>query len=177
YLEKRFSTGVSLYWEVVCFIIQTSCCIWAIVVSGPANSFGSQGGMKDVFWNEVFFQAIVMLGGLIGECSIVGTYKVGDCDPISDGRIKTGDQILPYFVMHVLGSLYGVPGLFMACLFSGTLRPKLVSSCRFGGLYEALVQTQTERTVRDTCYTLLENFLGVIKSGHEHGISIHSRKH
>ena len=31
-------------------------------------------------------------------------------------------QILPYFVMHVLGSLYGVPGLFMACLFSGTLR-------------------------------------------------------
>jgi len=44
-----------------------------------------------------------------------------DCDPISAERIKKGDQILPYFVMHVLGSLYGVPGLFVACLFSGTL--------------------------------------------------------
>ena len=31
-------------------------------------------------------------------------------------------QILPYFVMHVLGYMRGVPGLFMACLFSGTLR-------------------------------------------------------
>lgn len=60
----------------------------------------------------------VSLCALCG-CVIYAFYA--DCDPISNKQIKKGDQILPYFVMHVLGSLYGVPGLFMACLFSGTL--------------------------------------------------------
>lgn len=31
-------------------------------------------------------------------------------------------QLLPLFVMDVLGHLKGFPGLFVACLFSGALR-------------------------------------------------------
>ena len=31
-------------------------------------------------------------------------------------------QILPYFVIDKLGHLTGVPGIFVACLFSGALR-------------------------------------------------------
>lgn len=31
-------------------------------------------------------------------------------------------QLLPLFVMDVLGSIHGVPGLFVASLFSGALR-------------------------------------------------------
>ena len=31
-------------------------------------------------------------------------------------------QVLPYFVIDKLGHLTGVPGIFMACLFSGALR-------------------------------------------------------
>ncbi|XP_068732400.1 sodium-coupled monocarboxylate transporter 1-like [Montipora capricornis] len=60
----------------------------------------------------------VSLCALCG-CVIYAFYA--DCDPISSNLIKKGDQILPYFVMHVLGSFYVIPGLFMACLFSGTL--------------------------------------------------------
>ncbi|CAH3105507.1 unnamed protein product [Porites lobata] len=60
----------------------------------------------------------VSLCALCG-CVIYAFYA--DCDPIANDQIKKADQILPYFVMNVLGSLYGVPGLFMACLFSGTL--------------------------------------------------------
>lgn len=60
----------------------------------------------------------VTLCALCG-CVIYAFYA--DCDPISNKQIKKGDQILPYFVMHVLGSFYVIPGLFMACLFSGTL--------------------------------------------------------
>ncbi|CAF1690790.1 unnamed protein product, partial [Adineta ricciae] len=43
------------------------------------------------------------------------------CDPFTAGRIKNIDQSLPYFIMETLGDKKGVPGLFLACVFSGTL--------------------------------------------------------
>ncbi|XP_022318074.2 sodium-coupled monocarboxylate transporter 1-like [Crassostrea virginica] len=43
------------------------------------------------------------------------------CDPFSFHLVKTSDQLLPLFVMDVLGYLKGFPGLFVACLFSGAL--------------------------------------------------------
>lgn len=43
------------------------------------------------------------------------------CDPITSGHITQKDQMLPYYVMDRLGFLKGVPGVFVACLFSGTL--------------------------------------------------------
>ncbi|XP_048758260.2 sodium-coupled monocarboxylate transporter 1-like [Ostrea edulis] len=43
------------------------------------------------------------------------------CDPFSFNLVKTSDQLLPLFVMDVLGHLKGFPGLFVACLFSGAL--------------------------------------------------------
>ncbi|XP_015763492.1 PREDICTED: sodium-coupled monocarboxylate transporter 1-like isoform X2 [Acropora digitifera] len=43
------------------------------------------------------------------------------CDPISAGEIHAGDEILPYFVIEVLGKFHGIPGVFVATLFCGTL--------------------------------------------------------
>ncbi|TRY85875.1 hypothetical protein DNTS_011902 [Danionella cerebrum] len=43
------------------------------------------------------------------------------CDPWSAGRISAPDQLMPYFVMEILGAFPGLPGLFVACAFSGTL--------------------------------------------------------
>jgi sodium-coupled monocarboxylate transporter 8/12 len=45
-----------------------------------------------------------------------------ECDPLKAGLIKSKDQIIPYFVLDHLGSWQGLPGVFMACLFSGALR-------------------------------------------------------
>lgn len=39
-------------------------------------------------------------------------------------------QILPLFVMDVLGDVIGLPGLFVACLFSGALRCVVPSATR-----------------------------------------------
>ena len=36
--------------------------------------------------------------------------------------IDKADQIVPFFVMDVLGNLPGLPGLFVAGIFSGALR-------------------------------------------------------
>ncbi|XP_043561361.1 sodium-coupled monocarboxylate transporter 2 isoform X2 [Chiloscyllium plagiosum] len=43
------------------------------------------------------------------------------CDPWTAGFISASDQLMPYFVMEILGHLPGLPGLFVACAFSGTL--------------------------------------------------------
>lgn len=43
------------------------------------------------------------------------------CDPIQEGKVQTADQLLPYFMMRVMGSYPGLPGLFVAGIFSGAL--------------------------------------------------------
>ena len=48
-------------------------------------------------------------------------YADKGCDPVSGKLIRDSNQILPYFVMEVL--IYpGLPGLYVACLFSASLR-------------------------------------------------------
>ncbi|XP_064191791.1 sodium-coupled monocarboxylate transporter 2 isoform X2 [Anguilla rostrata] len=43
------------------------------------------------------------------------------CDPWSAGIVQASDQLMPYFVMEILENYPGLPGLFVACAFSGTL--------------------------------------------------------
>nr|XP_054933461.1 putative sodium-dependent multivitamin transporter [Dermacentor andersoni]XP_054933462.1 putative sodium-dependent multivitamin transporter [Dermacentor andersoni] len=43
------------------------------------------------------------------------------CDPLLSGKITKTDQVLPYFVMLYLGGVPGLPGLFVAGIFSGAL--------------------------------------------------------
>ncbi|XP_037535385.1 sodium-coupled monocarboxylate transporter 1 [Nematolebias whitei] len=44
-----------------------------------------------------------------------------NCDPLSNGDITTPDQLLPYLVMDILADYPGIPGLFVAAAYSGTL--------------------------------------------------------
>ncbi|KAK3854698.1 hypothetical protein Pcinc_038840 [Petrolisthes cinctipes] len=50
---------------------------------------------------------------------LFATYE--GCDPLAAGLITKKDQILPFFVMDRLSSIPGLPGLFVACIFSGAL--------------------------------------------------------
>ncbi|XP_019952066.2 sodium-coupled monocarboxylate transporter 1 [Paralichthys olivaceus] len=43
------------------------------------------------------------------------------CDPLLNGDISTPDQLLPYLVMDILAIYPGIPGLFVAAAYSGTL--------------------------------------------------------
>eukprot|EP00079_Xenopus_tropicalis_P035067 XP_017948838.1 PREDICTED: sodium-coupled monocarboxylate transporter 2 [Xenopus tropicalis] len=43
------------------------------------------------------------------------------CDPWTAGFITAPDQMMPYFVMNIFSKMPGLPGLFVACAFSGTL--------------------------------------------------------
>ncbi|MCL4130426.1 UNVERIFIED_CONTAM: hypothetical protein GTU68_022481 [Idotea baltica] len=61
---------------------------------------------------------------LILTCAFGGLViytKYADCDPVSSKLVSKADQILPFFVMDALGEFKGLPGLFVAGIFSGAL--------------------------------------------------------
>ncbi|XP_069946548.1 sodium-dependent multivitamin transporter-like [Cherax quadricarinatus] len=59
--------------------------------------------------------SLTMITGLV----MFATYE--GCDPLAAGLITSKDQILPFYVMDSLSSVPGLPGLFVACIFSGAL--------------------------------------------------------
>uniref|UniRef100_A0A8C6SC65 Solute carrier family 5 member 8, like n=1 Tax=Neogobius melanostomus TaxID=47308 RepID=A0A8C6SC65_9GOBI len=59
--------------------------------------------------------SLAMLSGL----TMYSIYK--KCDPITNDDVATSDQLLPYLVMDILADYPGIPGLFVAAAYSGTL--------------------------------------------------------
>ncbi|XP_046643614.1 sodium-coupled monocarboxylate transporter 1-like [Daphnia pulicaria] len=67
---------------------------------------------------------LVAAAGIVGLACFGGMIvyaKYFDCDPLSSKVIEKADQIMPLFVMDTVGSLPGLPGLFVAGVFSGAL--------------------------------------------------------
>ncbi|XP_023181162.1 sodium-coupled monocarboxylate transporter 1-like [Xiphophorus maculatus] len=85
--------------------------------------------------------SLAMFSGL----TMYSIYK--NCDPLSNGDIGTSDQLLPYLVMDILAVYPGIPGLFVAAAYSGTL--STVSSS-----INALVAV----TVEDFIYPFYKDF-------------------
>ncbi|KAK7805143.1 hypothetical protein U0070_004269 [Myodes glareolus] len=54
-------------------------------------------------------------------CGIVMFVFYKDCDPLLTERISAPDQYMPLLVLDIFEDLPGVPGLFLACAYSGTL--------------------------------------------------------
>nr|XP_002120451.1 sodium-coupled monocarboxylate transporter 1-like [Ciona intestinalis] len=44
-----------------------------------------------------------------------------NCDPLTNGKVDKSDQLLPYLVLDILSVAPGIPGLFVASAYSGTL--------------------------------------------------------
>ncbi|XP_069798475.1 solute carrier family 5 member 6a isoform X2 [Narcine bancroftii] len=63
-------------------------------------------------------QIVLALGCLMG---LVMYARYGENSPLHQGYVKASDQMVLYFVMDVLQDYPGLPGLFIACLFSGAL--------------------------------------------------------
>lgn len=63
--------------------------------------------------------------GFVSFCCYLGVliYAVyHKCDPMLSGAIKADDQLFPLYIMEVLGSFKGIPGLFIAGIFGAALR-------------------------------------------------------
>lgn len=55
-------------------------------------------------------------------CGVIIYAKYSHCDPLFTKRIERHDQLMPFYVMDTLGAIPGLPGIFVACVFSGALR-------------------------------------------------------
>ncbi|KAM4676278.1 sodium-coupled monocarboxylate transporter 1-like [Discoglossus pictus] len=71
-----------------------------------------------LYLNLVGLWAILTCAVLCGLI-LFSVYK--DCDPWTSNAISAPDQLMPYLVLDILRDYPGVPGLFVACAYSGTL--------------------------------------------------------
>ncbi|KAK2889526.1 hypothetical protein QQF64_028298 [Cirrhinus molitorella] len=96
--------------------------------------------------------SLAMLSGL----TMYSIYK--DCDPFTNKNVGATDQLLPYLVMDILGDYPGLPGLFVAAAYSGTL--STVSSS-----INALVAVTVEDFLKPAWPMLTERQLSWINMG------------
>ncbi|XP_071451102.1 sodium-coupled monocarboxylate transporter 1-like [Hetaerina americana] len=78
--------------------------------------------LKDARLSMVYFTIGILL--FVTFCCSAGlliysTYY--NCDPLEAKLIDTGDQLLPLYVMHTAHHIFGLPGLFIAGVFSAAL--------------------------------------------------------
>uniref|UniRef100_A0A6Q2XBL9 Uncharacterized protein n=1 Tax=Esox lucius TaxID=8010 RepID=A0A6Q2XBL9_ESOLU len=62
---------------------------------------------------------VIMLCSVSAGLCLYSVYK--NCDPWTAGMVSAPDQLMPYMVMDTLRDYPGLPGLFVAAAYSGTL--------------------------------------------------------
>uniref|UniRef100_H2Z0D0 Sodium-coupled monocarboxylate transporter 1 n=1 Tax=Ciona savignyi TaxID=51511 RepID=H2Z0D0_CIOSA len=71
-----------------------------------------------LYINDVGLFFVLGLASLLG---LVMFAVYSKCDPLTSGEVKKSDQLIPYLVMDILHSVPGIPGIFVAAAYSGTL--------------------------------------------------------
>ncbi|KAK3854614.1 hypothetical protein Pcinc_036746 [Petrolisthes cinctipes] len=109
--------------------------VWTVTVQGYFTAlivFGmGQPQVQRILsvnkWNKAIFAHyldLLMLLALYSCCNYMGVAVFAvyaDCDPMATGDIDKPDEILPYYVTDKLSGFYGLPGLFIAALYAGSL--------------------------------------------------------
>lgn len=92
-----------------------------------------------------------------------------DCDPISIGLVEKQDQMVPYFVMDVTKGIPGLPGLFIAGIFSAALSSlSSVLNTAAGTIYEDFFRDKFPHVPESTASNVMKLFvviLGVLNLG------------
>ncbi|XP_053387058.1 sodium-coupled monocarboxylate transporter 1-like [Mercenaria mercenaria] len=116
--------------------------IWSLVVGGTIGWLGtygvnqasvqrycavstlpkSRGAVLLNVFGVIILVTLTSLAGIV----MFAFYAQKGCDPLTSNTVSNSNQLIPYFVMEVLG-YPGLPGLFISCLFSGAL--STMSSC------------------------------------------------
>ncbi|XP_027711547.1 sodium-coupled monocarboxylate transporter 1-like [Vombatus ursinus] len=88
--------------------------------------------------------------------SLYSRYR--DCDPWTAKKVSASDQLMPYLVLDILQDYPGLPGLFVACAYSGTL--STVSSS-----INALAAVTVEDLIKPHFQSLSEKTLSLLSKG------------
>lgn len=74
---------------------------------------------QTAIWWSWPLSSLMSLSLCFAGLAIYAQYR--DCDPLQTGRINSYDQLMPLYVMDMLSAYPGVPGLFIAGIFSAGL--------------------------------------------------------
>ncbi|KAJ0183865.1 hypothetical protein K1T71_000288 [Dendrolimus kikuchii] len=86
-----------------------------------------------------------------------------DCDPLTTEAIKKSDQLLPYFVMTITGSIPALPGIFMSGVFSAALSSMstgLNSMC--GVIFEDLIRPAYNKPISEKTASFIMKIIVVV---------------
>ncbi|NWY68440.1 SC5A8 protein, partial [Erithacus rubecula] len=108
-----------------------------------------------LYINLVGLWAILVCATLCG-LALYSIYK--DCDPWMNNEVSALDQLMPYLVLDIMRDFPGVPGLFVASAYSGTL--STVSSS-----INALAAVTVEDLIKPYFKSLSERKLSWISMG------------
>ncbi|XP_075716188.1 sodium-coupled monocarboxylate transporter 1 [Rhinoderma darwinii] len=145
---------------------------WTIVIGGTFTWTGIYGvnqsqvqryiacksrfhAKMSLYVNLVGLWAILTCAVLSG-LAMYSIYK--DCDPWTAKFVSAPDQLMPYLALDILRDYPGLPGLFVACAYSGTL--STVSSS-----INALAAVTVEDLVKPYFKSLSETKLSWISKG------------
>ncbi|XP_072169927.1 uncharacterized protein [Diadema setosum] len=108
---------------------------WSVVVGGTFT-WGSTYGVnqsqvqryltcgKERTAQWALFLAIIGMVIVVTAACLSGLVMYAnfvECDPYTMGYVTSSDQLMPYFVMYLFGSMPGLPGLFTSAVFSAAL--------------------------------------------------------
>ncbi|XP_042549223.1 sodium-coupled monocarboxylate transporter 1 [Dipodomys spectabilis] len=91
-------------------------------------------------------------------CGLALYSRYRECDPWTSKKVSEADQLMPYLVLDILQDFPGVPGLFVACAYSGTL--STVSSS-----INALAAVTVEDLIKPHFTSLSERSLSWVSQG------------
>lgn len=90
---------------------------------------------KKSVWVFAFGLGALKLGAILLGLIVYAQYE--SCDPVTTMQIKKLDQIVPLFVMQVASQIPGLPGLFIAGIFSAALSSiSSILNTKAGIIYE-----------------------------------------
>ncbi|XP_053319090.1 sodium-coupled monocarboxylate transporter 1 [Spea bombifrons] len=145
---------------------------WTIVIGGTFTWTGIYGVNQSqvqryIACKSIFQAKMSLYVNLIGlwailSCAVLSglamysVYK--DCDPWTANFVSAPDQLMPYMALDILRDYPGLPGLFVACAYSGTL--STVSSS-----INALAAVTVEDLIKPYFKSLTETKLSWISKG------------
>lgn len=156
---------------------------WGLIVGSTLNWVGSYGASQSSIQRYSALRSLkeakiailanclgvflLLTGACLMGVSAFAYYTQLGCDPLTSGQIKNKNQLIPHFVMDIL-NIPGIPGLFIACLYSGTLSSlssnlSSLSAITWEDILKPFFKLQSEQTkARITrCIVFLYGALGV----------------
>ncbi|KAL1512457.1 hypothetical protein ABEB36_002044 [Hypothenemus hampei] len=75
--------------------------------------------VRVALWTSCF--GLILIYTLNFYTGMVMLANYDECDPLTDGLIETADEILPFYVISVMGHFKGISGFFVTGIFAASL--------------------------------------------------------